>query len=64
MEVFVNFLDFFEGGVQGFEEARLEAQISRLKFILIGFENDLDVVFGVEGEEILEFGADSGESEF
>ncbi len=64
MEIFVDFLDFFEGGVQSFEEAWLEAQISRLEFVLIGFENDLYVIFGVEGEKILQFRADCGKSEY
>jgi hypothetical protein len=35
-----------------------------LEFVLVGFENDLYIIFGVEGEEVLEFGADSGEFEF
>jgi hypothetical protein len=64
VEIFVNFFDFFKGGVQSFEEAGLEAQISGLKFVLIGFENDLYVIFGVEGEKVLQFGADCRKSEY
>lgn len=38
--------------------------MGRLQFVLIVFENDFDIVFGVEWEQVLQFRSDCWEAKF
>jgi hypothetical protein len=48
IERLIDFYEFTNLRIDFIEEFRFKAQVSSLKFILIIFENDLNIGFGIE----------------